>query len=178
MSVNKTTETQKVTGRREAKAPQDPVGSSTSQSHRSIQRIRSRASYRLFQDLYDFLRSGPDIADVLRKVFEVLDARYSFGSTRNSEYAAESLDWVLKDQGSAAERLLSNFDLGEFFGDVSCRYGHKTRLFNIDRGHYVACDTCRTYIFVGSNLFSCWRQENKDIWQKNFDSVKGYKFIR
>ncbi len=121
---------------------------------------------------------GPDIADVLRKFFEVLDARYSFWSTRNSEYAAESLDWVLKDQGSAAERLLSNFDLGEFFGDVTCRYGHKTRLFNIDRGHYVACDTCRTYIFVGSNLFSCWRQENKDIWQKNFDSVKGYKFIR
>lgn len=178
MSGKETTETQKVTGRREAKAPQDPVASSASQSHKRIQRIRSRASYRLFQDLYDFLRSGPDIADVLRKLYEVLDARYSFGSTRNSEYAAESLDWVLRDQGSASGKVLGNFDLGECFCDVKCRHGHETRLFNISRGHYVACDTCRTYIFVGSNLTSYWRQENKDIWQKNFDSVKGYKFIR
>ncbi len=41
----------------------------------------------------------------------------------------------------------------------------------------VACDKCRTYIFVGANLMSCWRQESKDIWQANYDSLKGYEFI-
>jgi len=71
-----------------------------------------------------------------------------------------------------------NFVFGDFFGDVKCRFGHETRLFNLGRGHYVACDECRSYIFVGSNLMSCWRQEKRDIWQKNYDSVKGYKFIR
>ena len=71
-----------------------------------------------------------------------------------------------------------NFELGEFFGDVKCRFGHRTRLFNISRGHYVACDRCRTYIFVGANLMSNWRQEDKDIWQKNQGSVKGYQLIR
>ena len=71
-----------------------------------------------------------------------------------------------------------NFVFGDFFADVKCRFGHETRLFNLGRGHYVACDECRSYIFVGSNLMSCWRQENKDIWQKNYDSVKGYEFIR
>ena len=76
-----------------------------------------------------------------------------------------------------SERSLGNFILGDFFGDVKCRHGHKTRLFNIHRGHYVACDECRTYIFVGSNLISCWRQETKDIWKTNSDSVKGYEFI-
>ena len=70
-----------------------------------------------------------------------------------------------------------NFDLGECFCEVKCIHGHKTRLFNLGRGHYVACDTCRSYIAVGANLMSCWRQENKDIWQANYDSVKGYKFI-
>ena len=70
-----------------------------------------------------------------------------------------------------------NFIMGDCFAEVKCRYGHETRLFNIHRGHYVACDKCRTYIYVGSNLISCWRLENKDIWQKNYDSVKGYTFI-
>ena len=71
-----------------------------------------------------------------------------------------------------------NFVIGDFFADVACRFGHKMRLFNIGRGHYVACDTCRSYVFVGSYLMSGWRRENRDIWQENYDSVKGYKFIR
>jgi hypothetical protein len=75
-------------------------------------------------------------------------------------------------------KALGNFDIGDCFADVKCRFGHKTRLFNIERGHYVACDECKNYIFVGSNLMSGWRQENRDIWQSNYDSVKGYKFIR
>lgn len=70
-----------------------------------------------------------------------------------------------------------NFAIGDFFADVKCRFGHETRMFNIGRGHFIACDKCKTYIFVGSNLMSCWRQENKDIWRKNSGSVKGYKFI-
>ena len=70
-----------------------------------------------------------------------------------------------------------NFDMGAFFGDVTCIHGHKTRLFNIGRGHYVACDKCRSYISVGANLMSFWRQENKDMWQKNHDSIKDYKQV-
>jgi len=82
-----------------------------------------------------------------------------------------------KYQEIKPESVLGNFCLGTFFGDVKCIQGHETRLFNIGRGHYVACDKCRSYIFVGSNLMSCWRQENKDVWQKNFDSIKGYKEV-
>jgi hypothetical protein len=73
---------------------------------------------------------------------------------------------------------VGNFMIGNCFADVKCRFGHRTRLFNIGRGHYIACDECKSYIFVGSNLMSCWRRENKDIWQENYESVKGYKFIQ
>jgi hypothetical protein len=73
--------------------------------------------------------------------------------------------------------LQGNFDMGECFCDIKCRHGHPTRLFNIGRGHYVACDACRTYIFVGSNLMGWWRYENDDIWQRNWDSVRGYQCI-
>lgn len=74
--------------------------------------------------------------------------------------------------------VAGNFEIGEFFADVRCRFGHEVRIFNINRGHFIACDTCRTCTFVGSNLMSSWREENEEIWRKNSYSVKGYKFIR
>lgn len=177
MSEEKLTETQKVTKKRKAQALQDSEGNYDIQRHRRIERIRARVSYRLFRDLYEFLEGKPKTATILRKLYDVLDAKRSFGSVRHAQYAAESLGLVLEDSRRTPERFRGNFRLGDFFGDVSCRYGHTVRLFNIGRCHYVACDTCRTYIFVGANLMSSWRQENKDIWQKNFESKKGYKFL-
>jgi len=64
-----------------------------------VERIRTRASYLLFQELYDFLDEKPSVADILRKFFDFLDAKKSFGSRRNAECAAESLKWVLRDNG-------------------------------------------------------------------------------
>jgi len=66
---------------------------------KKVMRIRNRASYKLFERLYDFLTNKPSINDILRQIFDVLDAKRSFGSRQNAEYAAESLDWVLKDKG-------------------------------------------------------------------------------
>jgi len=65
----------------------------------NVERIRTRASYLLFQELYDFLNEKPNVADILRKFFDVLDTKKSFGSRRNAECAAESLKWVLRDNG-------------------------------------------------------------------------------
>ncbi|MHC4103334.1 MAG: hypothetical protein ACYSR9_00230 [Planctomycetota bacterium] len=67
--------------------------------HRKIERIRARSSYILFQELYDFLENKPAIVNILRKFYDILDGRYSFGSRKNAEYAEESLDRVLKDKG-------------------------------------------------------------------------------
>ena len=81
------------------------------------------------------------------------------------------------ENGIEGTKYCTGTIIGDFFADVICRHGHKIRLFNIGRGHYVACDECKTYIYVGSNLISCWRQENKDIWQANYDNVKDYEFV-
>jgi hypothetical protein len=62
-----------------------------------VQRIRARSSYLLFQRLYEFLKTNPDIAEILRRFYEILDAKGGFGSRRNAEYAKESLDQVLRD---------------------------------------------------------------------------------
>ncbi|MHC4639348.1 MAG: hypothetical protein ACYTBV_17875 [Planctomycetota bacterium] len=75
-------------------------------------------------------------------------------------------------------KTADKFVFGDFFAEVKCRFGHKVRMFNIDRGHFVACDKCRAYTFVGSKLMSNWQEEDDDTWQKNQDSIKGYKFIK
>ena len=72
--------------------------------------------------------------------------------------------------------ILGNFDMGLCFCDVKCIHGHPVRMFNIGRGQYAACDTCKTYVFLGENLKSDWRQENKKLWEDNLKSVKGYHF--
>jgi len=177
MSGEKLTETQKDSEKRKAQAPQDSEGSCGRPRHGRIERIRARASYRLFSELHGFLESKPKVADILVKLYDVLDARRSFGSVRNAAYAAESLGLVLKDRKSTSKKMSGNFYFGEFFADVRCLFGHEVRLFNIGRGHFFACDKCRTYILVGSNLMSSWREEDEGIWQKNSDSVNGYKFI-
>jgi len=70
-----------------------------SRQYKRIKRIRARASYILFLELYGFLDQRPAIADILRKFYNILNSKYSFGSRKNAEYAEESLGWVLKDKG-------------------------------------------------------------------------------
>ena len=70
---------------------------STCPKDKKLYRTRARASYVFFHELYDFLKGNPRPADILRKVHDILDARWSFGSERNAGYAAESLELVLKD---------------------------------------------------------------------------------
>ena len=87
---------------KEQKIKQEPAkrsGGAVSQQHKRIERIRARSSYILFQQLYDFLGKRPVIADILRKFYDILNAKCSFGSRKNAEYAEESLDLVLKDKG-------------------------------------------------------------------------------
>jgi len=74
-------------------------GKAVAQERKRIWRIRTRSSYLFFNELYDFLSSKPSIPDILRKFYELRDNLHTFGSIRNAECAAESLDLVLKDKG-------------------------------------------------------------------------------
>jgi hypothetical protein len=84
---------------------------------------------------------------------------------------------ALAARGSIPENYTGSLLLGECFADIRCRHGHEVRLFNIGRDHFVACDSCRTYMHVGSNLMGNWRQEDETIWRANSDSVAGYELV-
>jgi len=98
--------------------------------------------------------------------------RWSPGCVRDRRESPEA------SPGSRPEDAAGNFLPGESFCDVRCRHGHETRRFNIGRGHFIACDCCRTFLLVGSNLMSRWRAESQDIWRANSDSVEGYEVIK
>jgi hypothetical protein len=100
-----------------------------------------------------------------------------YGRSAGQEGPDDTSRRALAARGSMAENCTGNFLLGECFADIRCRHGHEVRLFNIGRDHFVACDNCRTYMYVGSNLMSNWRQEDETIWRANSDSVNGYELV-
>ena len=71
---------------------------------KQLRRIRARSSYRLFRELHEFLESKPDVAAILQKLYDILDARSAFGSRQNAAFAAESLGQVLKDMEDRTEK--------------------------------------------------------------------------
>jgi hypothetical protein len=81
---------------------QIPIGQAkkaVGREQEEIERIRARASYSMFEELYDFLEPRPCTANILRKFYDILNSKCSFGSRKNAEYAEESLNWLLKDKG-------------------------------------------------------------------------------
>lgn len=80
-----------------AAAVTEPSEKTAESEIKKIQRIRARSSYLLFQEFYDFLKTNPEIVEIMKRLYEILDSKGGFGSRRNAEYAKESLEWVLKD---------------------------------------------------------------------------------
>jgi len=74
-------------------------------------KIRNRRSYIAFKELYRFLSNEPGIKAVMQRVFDMLDARYCFGSIRNANYAAESMKLVLKDAESRFNEAIGDKDI-------------------------------------------------------------------
>ena len=48
---------------------------------------------------------------------------------------------------------------------------------NIGREHYSCCDAHRVFWYVGSNLFSSWRDQTEEQWAANRDLLSGYREV-
>jgi hypothetical protein len=51
------------------------------------------------------------------------------------------------------------------FGHCEC--GRLPVCRNVERNHFMCCDHCKTAWYVGSNLFSAWRDESPKSWRAN-----------
>jgi hypothetical protein len=49
---------------------------------------------------------------------------------------------------------------------------------NLGRSHWESCSKHKTKWLIGENLFSCWRDETAEVWEKNAQLLEGYKEVR
>src|SRR4051794_25638716 len=70
---------------------------------------------------------------------------------------------------------LNNY-FGNYYGDCPrCR--RSDGYVNVGRHHWIVCDACRTKWYVGSNLFSSWRDETLEVWEENAQLLSGYEEV-
>jgi len=68
-------------------------------NQKDTKRVRSRLSYSMWRDLLRFLNTNPTKIQILKMFFVALDNNRAFGSATAAEYASESLEQLLKDEG-------------------------------------------------------------------------------
>ena len=63
----------------------------------------------------------------------------------------------------------------QFGGCPHC--GQHDGYLNIDREHWFRCDRHKTKWRFGSNLFSGWREEGEEVWQRNRFKLAEYMTV-
>jgi hypothetical protein len=51
-----------------------------------------------------------------------------------------------------------------------------SKYLNYGRTHIGYCEKCNKKWIIGSNLFSSWRYENQDIWNKNLEFLERFLY--
>lgn len=55
--------------------------------------------------------------------------------------------------------------------------GQNNGFLNVGRDHWVFCDQHQTKWRYGSNIFSGWRREDEETWQRNRFKLSGYMTV-
>jgi len=71
------------------------------------------------------------------------------------------------------EARTPNVTTDEYFGGCPC-CGKTDGYFNLRRNHFFVCHEHRVKWIVGENLFSSWRQETPDDWERNAKRFSEY----
>lgn len=59
-----------------------------------------------------------------------------------------------------------------FGGCPEC--GNNDGAVNVSSEHWCVCDAHKVKWYVGSNLFSCWQDENEEAWRQNAEMLSRY----
>ena len=63
-----------------------------------------------------------------------------------------------------------------YFGHCGVE-GHNPVGINIGKANYIGCHECKVFGSVGYNLFSGWRFENSEIWERNSALLDTYEML-
>jgi hypothetical protein len=60
-----------------------------------------------------------------------------------------------------------------YFGD--CPHCLKSNgILNVGRNHFGVCDEHKVFWWIGSNVFSGWKDETEEEWQRNEEKLSGF----
>ena len=63
-----------------------------------------------------------------------------------------------------------------YFG--ACPYcGDTDGFINIENDHWFLCVKHKTAWYAGAGLFSCWKEENEKIWNKNRRLLRKHRIV-
>lgn len=48
---------------------------------------------------------------------------------------------------------------------------------NVGRAHWFVCEGCQTTWLAGSNLFSGWLDESREVWDQNADKLASFEIV-
>jgi hypothetical protein len=64
----------------------------------------------------------------------------------------------------------------DYFG--LCPYCHDYDYYtNIGKAHWFVCKEHKVKWLAGCNLFSSWRDETEEDWEKNYEEIKAYEEV-
>jgi hypothetical protein len=65
----------------------------------------------------------------------------------------------------------------EYFGGCPV-CGRVDRLLNVGADHWFVCDADLTRWWIGTNLFSTWREDTPETWARNADDLRGFVEVK
>ena len=100
-----------------------------------------------------------------------------FGCAKDAmadEFGIKEHNETITERDNKAKQKRLVFDNDNYFGHCLIPE-HENFYLNIGRQNWMYCDECKIRWFMGENLISTWRQENEDIWEKNYKKIKDYE---
>jgi hypothetical protein len=92
-----------------------------------------------------------------------------------SSIDADLADYAYNPNHIPEKRSLENSE-GNYFGDCP-ECGAAGACLNIHADHWLICHKHGVKWFVGSKLFSGWREEAEELWNRNAQFLAGFRHI-
>lgn len=75
-----------------------------------------------------------------------------------------------------SDTISDTITVSDYFGGCPhCGANHG--YMNVRAEHWIVCDAHKVKWRIGSNLFSCWKDENESVWLLNAERLLGYSKV-
>ncbi len=118
--------------------------------------------------------------DFLEYITEALEKRAEEHRRKARRYEWAAAEGVEIAEISLVDRAKADLwgkrHIQDHFG-VCPACGGQPQYLNVGRCHWFYCEDHQVCWFVGSNLFSSWKNEDEETWRKNEEKLRDYRVV-